>query len=122
MSHIVTCNVQMKDKNCLDRAIKHCGFVDLGEGTHTLWSNQKVTGRGIKLPDWHHPVVIKEDGKAAYDNYNGGWGKQIELDKLVQRYAIETAVDQAVTGGYSYVENKLENGDVELTMTSVVCS
>ena len=120
MSHIVKAKVEMKNVDCLNRAIKHLGLTNLGQGTHKLWSNQTAQGIGVKLPDWNHPVVINPTkGEAVYDNYGGNWGKQIELDKLVQRYTTEVTIDQAIAGGYTYEEETLANGDVELTMTAL---
>ncbi len=120
MSHITTCAVQMKNVACLNKAIQHCGLRNLGQKTHQLWNNQSADGIGVQLPDWHHPVVINTtDGKAVYDNYNGGWGKQVELDKLVQRYSIETALEQADQNGYTYEEQTLANGDIELQLTQL---
>lgn len=122
MSHIVTCKVEMKNVDCLNRAIKHLGLENLGnKKQHKLFGGQQAAGIAVKLPGWSYPVVINpETGVAVYDNYGGHWGKQEELDKLVQRYAIETTIDQAVAGGYIYEENRLANGDVELLMTGLV--
>ena len=120
MSHIVKCTVEMKNKAALDAAIEHLGLENLGEKTHDLYNRQKANGVGVKLPDWNYPVVINtETGEAKYDNYGGSWGKQTELDKLVQRYSIEVAKEQGVAGGYTCVEETQENGDVELTMTQL---
>ena len=120
MSHIVKCTVQMKNKSALDLAIAELGLENLGDKTHTLYNNQKAKGVGVKLPDWNYPVVINtETGEAKYDNYGGSWGKQQELDKLVQRYSVEVSKEQAVAGGYTCVEEMQENGDVELTMTQL---
>lgn len=122
MSHIVKCKVEMKNVDCLNRAIRHLGLENLGNRKqHQLFGGQKADGIAVKLPGWTYPVVINpESGEAVYDNYGGNWGKQEELDKLVQRYAIETTIDQAIAGGYTYEENRLPNGDVELLMTGLV--
>ena len=121
MSHVVKCKVEMKDQGCLEKAIAHLGLKNLGTKRHALFNGQVAEGLGVSLPGWHYPVVINHaQGEAVYDNYKEGWGKQIELDKLVQRYAIETALRQAISGGYTYQENVLENGDVELLMTQLV--
>ncbi len=114
MSHIVTCKVALTKPALLKKAIAHCGLVDLGVKRHKVYS-ETVEGQGVSLPDWHHPVVIKADGTAVYDNFNGSWGKQVELDKLVQRYAIEALTEEAaINNGMVMMENRLENGDVEM--------
>ena len=120
MSHIVKCSVAMTNIGCLEKSITHLGLTSLGRGTHKLFGS-RATGLGFKLPAWHHPVVVDtEKGEAVYDNYGGNWGKQIELDKLVQRYSAEVAQEQALASGYTYEEQILENGDIEAVMTQLV--
>ncbi len=122
MSHVVTCKVEMKNRDALNAAIEHLGLENLGQSSHKLYSGVK-DGVGLKLPDWNYPVVINPDtGEAFYDNYGGSWGKQSELDKLVQRYAIEVAEAQAIEQGYNVETVDQENGDVELIMTQLASS
>lgn len=120
MSHIVKSSLKLVDAKMVEQAAKHNGFEIVGVGTHKLYNNQSATGLGIKLPDWNYPVVIDAEGTAHYDNYGGSWGKQIELDKLCQRYAIEVANYQAELEGYIVTEQQLENGDVELEIHQLV--
>ena len=120
MSHIVKAKVEMKNETCLVKAIEYLGLENLGKKTHQLYGGQTAEGLGFKLSGWSYPVVVNTDtGEAKYDNYNGSWGKQIELDKLVQRYSIEAVTQQAELEGYNIEENELENGDVEMVMTSL---
>lgn len=122
MSHVVTCKVEMKNRDALNAAIDHLGLENLGQGNHRLYG-RSVDGVGLKLPDWNYPVVINpETGEAFYDNYGGSWGKQLELDKLVQRYSIEVAEAQAMESGYNVETVDQENGDVELIMTQLASS
>jgi len=114
MSHVVKCKVDLKAGSALDDAIKQLGLEDLGQGTFELYGRNKATGRGVKLPDWNYPIVIADNGEVKYDNYGGSWGKQVELDKLVQRYSVEAAQEQALLSGYTVNETTLENGDIEL--------
>lgn len=119
MSHVVSCNVEMKNKSLLTKAAEYLGLKCLGEGRHSLYSGQSATGLAFSLPGWSYPVVVNpETGEAKYDNYNESWGKQVELDKLVQRYSVEVALEQAALSGYSVDESVLENGDIHLLMTS----
>lgn len=120
MSHIVKANVEMKNERCLVKAAEYLGLENLGKKTHKLYAGQTAEGIGFTLPGWSYPVVVNpENGVAKFDNYNGAWGKQIELDKLVQRYSIEAITEQAELEGYNIEENELENGDVEMVMTSL---
>lgn len=119
MSHTVTVKaVEMKNVECLDKAIKALGLTDLGTKRHQLFSNQSAVGRGVKLEGWSYPVVIDtEKGTASYDNYGGSWGKQEKLDELVQEYTRQTMIAKAAEEGYSYEQQTLANGDVELLLT-----
>ena len=50
----------------------------------------EATGLLIKLPDWVYPLVVNTTtGQAAFDNYQGAWGRQEHLDRFMQMYAIE---------------------------------
>lgn len=121
MSHIVKSKVEMKNISCLERAIEGLKLENLGRKVHKLYAGQTAEGIGISLPAWNHPVVINpETGIAAYDNFGGSWGKQIELDKLVQRYTLEVTRDEAIAGGYNYEETTCENGDIQLVATQLV--
>lgn len=123
MSHIVKCKVEMKNEGCLNKAISALGLQNLGNKVHDLWNGQKAQGIGVKLPEWSYPVVINpETGEAKYDNYRGSWGKQVELDKLVQEYSAQVAEEQALMSGYTVEREYAENGDLELNMTAVVSS
>jgi len=123
MSHIVKAKVQMEHKQCLIRAAEHLGLQNLGEGRHKLYGRQHAEGIAFKLPDWNHPVVINtETGEVSYDNYGGSWGKQVELDKLVQRYSIERTKEEAeIAGGYTFEETvNPETGEVTVEMEEVL--
>lgn len=120
MSHIVRSDLKLVDREKVKSAAEHNGFKIIGEGNHKMYGGQRATGLAITLPGWNHPVVIDEKGVAHYDNFGGSWGKQVELDKLCQRYAIEVANEQALVEGYMVSENVLENGDVELEMVQLV--
>ncbi len=120
MSHIIQCKVEMKEKDALKSALDHLGLEVIPGDSHKLYGGSHANGIAFKLPDWHHPVVVDlTTGVAQYDNYGGSWGKQVELDKLVQRYTIEVAQEESVAGGYVLTENVLENGDVEVELEEI---
>ena len=123
MSHIVKSKIEVKNVGCLEKAIEKCGLQNLGNKTHELYGGQRATGIAISLPGWNYPVVINpENGEVKYDNYNGSWGKQQELDKLMQRYSAEVTNEQALMAGFDVQEQQLENGDLELHMTQIAAS
>ena len=117
MSHSVTVEAQLTNKDNVVKAARELAFEVLPAGTHKMFDGQTVVGYGVKLPAWKYPAYVREDGKVVYDNYNEAWGKQVELDKLIQRYSVLQTVDTARSEGYLCAQNTLENGDVEILMT-----
>lgn len=116
MSHIVKCTVEVKDAKAMLAAAAHLGLQSLGFDKYKLFSAE-VSGYGFKLPGWNYAIVIDPTtGALHYDNYDGAWGDQIELDKFLQRYSVETAVTAAQSQGFSVEELQLGNGDVELRL------
>ncbi|HZK81204.1 MAG TPA: DUF1257 domain-containing protein, partial [Humisphaera sp.] len=68
-------------------------------------------------PGWHYPVVADvATGDVKFDNYNEAWGKQSELDKLLQAYAVEKASAEARRVGHSVTEQSLSDGSIKLTI------
>ena len=55
-------------------------------------------------------------GQVEFDNYNEAWGKQAELDKLMQAYAVEKARLEARKAGHSVTERALADGSIKLTV------
>jgi len=121
VSHVNLVKVAMTNREAIMAAAEKLKLRFIGEKTHELYGNQKATGLGFTLPGWSHPVVIDPaTGIAAYDNYGEHWGKQIELDKLVQGYGVEVTRAEANRLGAFCEERVLENGDVELEMSLLV--
>ena len=85
-------------------------------GTARLFTTD-ATGEIVQLPGWTYPVVIDtEKRQVNFDNYGGTWGKQEELDKLLQAYAIEKARIEARKAGHSVSEQTLADGSIKLTI------
>ena len=77
----------------------------------------EATGHCVQLPRWRYPIVCDTDsGVVHYDNYEGNWGEQTELDKLVQRYVAEKAVVEARKQGHTVTEQALSDGSIKLTV------
>ena len=57
-------------------------------------------------------------GEAHFDTFNGAWGDQKELGKLLQRYAAEKAHLEARRTGHSVVEQSLPDGSLRLTISA----
>lgn len=118
MSHIVQIKTEVKDAAAIEAACKRLGLEAPKAGHHVLFAGQSADGLAVKLPGWTYPAVFNtETGAAAYDNYNGAWGKQEELDHFLQAYAVEKAIYEAQKGGYSVFEEMLPDGSVKLSLT-----
>ena len=116
MSHIVKINVQIRDPIALAAACTRLGLVQPVQGKATLFTTE-AEGLIVKLPGWTYPAVIDTaKGTIAYDNYQGSWGEQKELDKLIQAYAVEKARIEARRAGHSVAEQLVSDGSIKLTI------
>lgn len=118
MSHIVQIKTEVRDMQAIFAACQRLGLEQPVSGRHTLFAGQTADGWAVKLPGWQFPAVFNaETGAAAYDNYNGSWGRQEELDKFLQAYAVEKARYEAQKGGYSVWEETMPDGSIKLNIT-----
>ena len=116
LSHIVTIRTKVKDATAVRTACNRLNLPQPVQGTHRLFSDE-VTGLGVQLPEWRYPVVAQlETGELKYDNYGERWGAQRQLDRFLQRYAIEKATIEARKQGHSVTERPLADGSVKLTI------
>jgi hypothetical protein len=120
MSHTTALKaVEMRNEEVLLAAAKTLELQYIGNAEHTLYDRSKHVGHAFKLKGWNYPVVVNtQTGVAAYDNFNGSWGQQAELDRFVQEYAAESNRRQAAAQGYLIQEEFLENGDLVQTFES----
>lgn len=117
MSHTVKIKSTIKDIAVLRLAAEQVGGkVSEGVTDIRLFDGTVHRGYAVELPGWKYRVAVKEDGEVAYDNYNGTWGDQSVLDKLLQRYGVETAKKALRRQGKSAVEKVNQNGSITLTV------
>jgi hypothetical protein len=100
---------------CLRLGLRTSGDVVFSDLKFQLF-NSEETGTAVYLPGWKYPVVIREDGALAMDNYGGRWGDIAELNKLTAYYGLEKAKLEAWKQGYSVTEGYDTETD-ELTLT-----
>lgn len=106
MSHTVATKIELKGRKTIELAVqsmREAGHnVTLLDGdVFRMYDGRQATGLGVSLPGWNYPVVISpETGEVTYDNYNGRWGEQIELDRLFQQFVVENARQYAEDHGY----------------------
>ena len=116
MSHVVTIATEIRDTSALRAACRRLGLGEPAQETVQLFSGE-ATGYCVRLPDWRYPVVCDvESGQVAFDNFEGRWGEQRELDRLMQAYAVEKAKIESRGAGHSVTEQSLSDGSIKLTI------
>jgi hypothetical protein len=116
VSHIVTVRTEIRDPTVIPIACRRLGLAEPTYGTAQLFSGE-ATGFLVQLPGWLYPVVIEpENGQIYYDNYQEYWGKQAELDRFLQAYAVEKAKLTARRRGHTVTEQPLADGSIKLTI------
>src|SRR5688572_26046930 len=98
MSHVVHITTQVRDPLALAAACVRLGLPQPTQRTVQLFSDS-ATGWAVQLPGWSYPAVFDTAaGAVRFDNYGGLWGAQVELDKLLQAYAVEKTRAEARRG------------------------
>ena len=116
MSHVVEIKTEVRDTAAVRAACQRLKLEQPSHGTARLFSGE-ATGLIVKLPDWQYPVVFNTStGEAKYDNYNGRWGEQAQLDHFLQAYAVEKTKIEARRKGHAVTEQQLANGSIKLTV------
>ena len=116
ISHIVTIETQVRDAIAVAAACGRLGLTAAEYKTVKLFSGE-ATGLAIELPGWRYPVVAKcETGELAYDNFEGRWGEQKELDRFMQAYAVEKCRLEARRRGHTITEQPLQDGSIKVTV------
>jgi hypothetical protein len=86
------------------------------QGTAQLFGGQ-ASGLIVRLPDWTYPIVIDtQSGQVRYDNFNGAWGDQVQLDRFLQAYAVDRARIEARKKGHQVTEQSLADGSIRLSI------
>ena len=116
MSHVVSIQTEIRDAPAIRAACNRLRLPESVFGEVKLFSSS-ATGWAVQLPDWRYPVVCDvATGKVDFDNYGGRWGKQKELDRFVQGYAVEKAKIEARKKGHSVTEQRLEDGSIKVVV------
>ena len=116
MSHIVTVKTEIRDPTALAAACRRLGLAEPVQGKARLFTTE-AEGLIVNLPDWRYPVVIDPAARQIrYDNYNGAWGDQEQLDRLLQAYAVEKSKLEARRAGHMVTETPLQDGSIKLTI------
>ena len=116
MSHIVQIQTEVRDPAAVRSACERLRLPMPMRGTFKLYS-QSATGLGVQLTGWKYPVVCDTTaGTVAYDNYNGHWGPQQQLDGFLQMYSVEKTRIEARRRGHTVTEQPLPDGSIKLVV------
>ena len=116
MSHIVEIKTEVRDEAAVKAACVRLRIPTPEYKTVRLF-NATATGLCVQLPGWNYPVVCEtQSGAVKYDNYNGNWGRQEELNRFLQAYAVEKAKIEARKKGRTCSETRLEDGSIKVTI------
>jgi hypothetical protein len=116
MSHIVQIQTQVTSEAAVQAACRRLQLAPAVHATVTLFS-AKSNGLVVRLPAWRYPLVCDlATGTIQFDNFEGAWGEQRELDKFLQAYAVERATLEARARGHWVTETSLADGSVKLTL------
>ena len=116
MSHVVEIKTEVRDEQAVRAACVRLQLAPPEHKTITLFS-ATAAGLCLQLPGWQYPVVCNlQSGSVQYDNYNGAWGKQAELNRFLQGYAVEKAKIEARKKGHSCSESHLDDGSIRITV------
>ena len=119
MSHVVSIKTEVRDHAAISAACRRLQLPPPIAGTAQLFSGE-VSGLIVRLPDWTYPAVIDTiTGQVHFDNFNGAWGDQAQLDRFLQVYAVERARIEARKKGHQITEQALADGSIKLRITVV---
>ncbi len=114
MSHVVEIHTEVRDPLAVQAGCRRLALPEPVEREVQLFS-QKVSGLAVQLPNWRYPVVCDlASGRVQFDNYEGRWGDQVQLDRFLQAYAVEKAMLEARRQGHSVYEQPLPDGSIRL--------
>jgi hypothetical protein len=119
LSHVVEIETEVRDTEAMASACRRLGLAQPQRGTTTLFQTV-VSGLLVQLQGWRFPIVVSpETGQVKYDNYEGLWGEQRELERFLQIYLVEKVRIEARKAGHSMTEQVLEDGSIAVEMIQV---
>jgi hypothetical protein len=112
----VTVKSEVRDAAAVRAACQRLALPQPVQGKTQLFSGE-VEGLAVQLPDWIYPIACDiASGQVKYDNFQGRWGADVELNKFLQAYAVEKCRIEARKRGNICTEQTLADGSVKLTI------
>jgi hypothetical protein len=119
LSHIVEIQTEVRDPHAVASACRRLGLAEPQQGTTEVFTTQ-ATGLIVQLRNWQFPIVVSpETGQIKYDNFNGHWGAQAELDRFLQAYLVEKTLIEARRKGHTTTEQRLADGSIAIDIVQV---
>lgn len=121
MSHTTTIDLQFKHEAAILAAARELNLPVPVRGTASLYQShsKNLSGLIVRLPGWKFPVIIDTaTGTAQFDNYNGMWGSNAELNKFKQLYGVHAAQNLLRQQGKTFTRKTLTNGSIQLTINA----
>ena len=117
MSHIVSVKTEVRDAAAVRAACRRLDLAEPVQGEVQLFSGT-ACGLCVQLPDWQYPICCDvSTGQIKFDNFQGRWGDQKHLERLLQAYAAEKCRIEARKRGHTVTETALPDGSIKLTVT-----
>ncbi|NNJ27730.1 DUF1257 domain-containing protein [Alienimonas chondri] len=119
MSHLVTVAAKATDPAALAAACTRLKLPPPQTETVTFFDRSVQSGLAVRPPGFVYPIVCDvETGELHHDVYEGRWGDESFVGRLLQAYALEKARLQARARGHRVAETALADGSVRLTVTA----
>lgn len=118
MSHLIKAKMKVNSGNLAHfiEAVRCAGGTYHGRGTAQIYS-QTRTGELFSLPGWNYKLCVTDDGELVYDNYQGNWGNQSTLDKVIQDCVRKTITAAARKHGFKETKTAQdEDGRLVVTL------
>lgn len=116
MSHTTTIELEIKSLTALKTACRETSTPYKEMTSVRLFDGTVIEDCFSFTPSgWRYPVAAK-DGSLRYDNYEGQWGSDVELNSVKQRYAVNVQKEAARSRGYRVREERMAGGKVKLVV------
>lgn len=120
MSHLVSMKVEITNKAALKTACERVSAIYNEHDIVKFYDGKTKEGTSVRLQGWRHPVVFDMKGECYYDNYNGSWGAQEELNKLNQHYTGAVVEQVAAEQGMYCTSSTNQKGELVYELVSMV--
>jgi hypothetical protein len=114
VSHIVSIQTEIRDPVAIRAACDRLSLPEPVFGETKLFSSSAV-GWAVQFPEWLYPVVCDvTTARIAFDNFEGRWGEQKDLDRFLQTYSVEKARIEGRRQGHTVSEEQLADGSIRV--------